>query len=209
MRSSWRWFFVASAVQTVLFFGVLAAYGTEENGLRTLVRSTARSGCLVFLAVYAASSLRRIWPSDATGWLVRNRRPLGVSFAWAHGLHAIAIAMLATLQGDAFESDLVTLVFGGIGYLLLTAMAATSFDGAARKIGPQRWARLHRTGMHWLWTLFAFNWTLLSLQSLGYLPMAIATWAAAAVRFAAWRARRVGRRGSEPRADDPLEAAAS
>ena len=196
MRNGWRCFGWVAAAQTLLFAVVLVAYGSEESGLRTLVRSTARSGWVVFLLVYVASSLRRLWPSDFSAWLLRQRRFLGVGFAWAHGLHALAIAMLATLLGDAFESDWVVVVFGGTGYGLLALMAATSFEGAAKRIGPRRWSLLHRAGIHVLWTFFAFNWTLLSFQSLGYLPLALATWAAAGVRFAAWRARRAGRAAS-------------
>ena len=121
-----------------------------------------------------------------------------MSFAWAHGLHALAIALLALLLGDAFEADAATIVGGGLGYLLTAAMALTSFDRTARWLGPRRWKLLHRAGFHWLWFIFALNWTGAAVaESLFYLPFAALTWAAAGLRLAALRAR------AQPRADRP------
>ena len=128
-------------------------------------------------------------PSRATRWLSANRRYLGVSFAWAHGLHALAIGLLAALLGAAFEADPVTIVFGGFGYALTAAMALTSFDATARWLGPRRWQQLHRTGLHTLWLIFAFNWTVSAIASLFYLPFAALAWGAAGLRFAAARSR--------------------
>ena len=189
--NGWRVFWLLASLETALFAGALYGFGTDEPGLRALVRLTVRVSFTVFIVVYSAAPLRRLFPSPATRWLLRNRRYLGVSFAWAHGLHALAIALLALLLGDAFEADAATIVGGGLGYLLTAGMALTSFDRTARWLGPRRWALLHRAGLHWLWFIFALNWTGAAVaESLFYLPFAALTWAAAGLRLAALRARR-------------------
>ena len=189
--NGWRVFWLFAALETAIFAVALSAFGTDEAGLRALVRLTVRVSFLVFITVYAAAPLRRLFPSPATQWLSRNRRYLGVSFAWAHGLHGLAIVLLALLLGDGFESNAATVVGGGLGYALTAAMAATSFDRSARWLGPRRWSLLHRAGLHWLWFIFALNWTGAAIAtSLVYLPFAALTWAAAALRGAALVARR-------------------
>jgi hypothetical protein len=194
--NGWRVFWLLAALETALFAVALYEFGTDEPGLRALVRLTVRVSFTVFIAVYLAAPLRKLYPGGATRWLLRNRRYLGVSFAWAHGLHALAIALLALLLGDAFEAETATIVGGGLGYLLTAGMALTSFDRTARWLGPRRWALLHRAGLHWLWFIFALNWTGAAVtESLFYLPFALLTWAAAGLRLAALRARR---RGPEP-----------
>jgi methionine sulfoxide reductase heme-binding subunit len=157
--NGWRVFWLLAAIETALFAAGLAAFGTDEPGLRALVRFTVRVSFLVFAVVYAVAPLRRLYPAPATRWLLRNRRYLGVSFAWAHGLHGLAIALLALLLGDSFAVDPATRLGGGLAYLLIAAMAITSFDRTARWLGPRRWGLLHRAGLHWLWFIFALNWT--------------------------------------------------
>jgi sulfoxide reductase heme-binding subunit YedZ len=191
----WRVFWLLAALETALFAAGLAAFGTDEAGLRALVRFTVRVSFVVFAVVYAAAPLRRLHPAPATRWLLRNRRYLGVSFAWAHGLHGLAIALLALLLGDSFAVDSATRLGGGLAYVLIAAMAFTSFDRAARWLGPHRWALLHRAGLHWLWFIFALNWTGSLGESPGYLPFALVTWGLLALRLAALRARR---HGAEP-----------
>jgi methionine sulfoxide reductase heme-binding subunit len=193
--NGWRVFWLLAAIETALFAAGLALFGTDEAGLRALVRFTVRVSFLVFAVVYAAAPVRRLHPAPITRWLLRNRRYLGVSFAWAHGLHGLAIALLALRLGDSLEVDPATRLGGGLAYLLIAAMTITSFDRTARWLGPRRWGRLHRAGLHWLWFIFALNWTASVGVSPAYLPFALITWGLLALRLAAVRARR---RGAEP-----------
>ena len=172
-----------------LFASVLATQGSDEAGLRALVRVTARASFLIFIAVYAASSWRRVFPGAASHWLLRNRRYLGLSFAVAHLLHLDAIWLLSLLLGDAFRVDPITGIFGGIAYALIGAMALTSSDRAVAWLGPRRWNALHRLGIHWIWGVFAFDWTLSCFESLAYLPLAALSYGALGLRLAARRAR--------------------
>ena len=168
----------------------LAVAGTDEAGLRELVRVSARASFAIFLLVFVARPSRVFWRGSFTRWLVRNRRQLGVSFAVAHFLHLGDIALLALLLGDGFETSSATLYGGGLAYVLLAAMTATSFDRSARWLGPRRWKLLHRAGLYWLWFIFAQSWTFSALKYPGYVPLALAAWGALALRIAAWRARR-------------------
>ena len=178
-------------VLTVVFLVALSGFGTDEEGLAALVRFTARVSFALFLPVYTASPLRRLWPGGATRWLLRNRRYLGLCFAWAHGLHGLAIAMLALLLGDAFRVEWFALIGGGLAYLLIAAMALSSNDRAVRRLGPRRWALLHSVGIHWVWVVFAFDRTGLALERpASYWPAAVLVWVAAGLRLVAWIRKR-------------------
>ncbi len=181
---------VASVALVALQIALFAYGGTEEAGVRLAMRVSAQASFAIFLLAYLARPARELWPAPATRWLARNRRYLGVSFAVAHGLHGLDIALLGLLLGDSFQIEPVVRYGGGLAYLLLAAMTLTSFDRTARWLGPRRWKALHRTGIHYLWFIFALDWTPLAFQSPGYLPLALASWAALGVRSAAWRARR-------------------
>jgi DMSO/TMAO reductase YedYZ heme-binding membrane subunit len=178
---------------------VIGNAGSGEPGLRMLVRASARSSLLLFGAAYAASSLRRLWKTPFSGWLLRQRRYLGLSFAASHALHLAAIFGLALVLGDAFTVDVPTLVGGGGAYVMIALMAATSSDRAFGRLGARRWRLLHRIGMHWIWIIFAVSYLpRAAIESPLYALPAAFVLALPAVRAAAWlRARRAR---SEPAA---------
>lgn len=172
-----------------LFFGSLAFAGTGESGVRLLTRNTVRAAFPLFLLAYVASSARRLWPSDATRWLLRNRRYLGISFGIAMALHLDAILLLGLLLGDAFETEITTLLFGGLAYVFIAAMTLTSFDRTAAWLGPRRWNTLHTVGIHYVGIVFLVQWLGKTTESILYLPFLLAMLGAFALRFAARRAR--------------------
>ena len=189
---------VSALLLLAMSVAILAWEGTGEPGLRMLVRATARTSLALFGTAFAASSLRRLWPTPATGWLLRERRYLGLSFAVSHALHALAIYALALVLGDAFEIDLVTILGGGGAYLMIALMAATSSDRAVARLGRRRWRMLHLVGGYWIWIIFANSYTARAVmalargsESLAYVPVAVFVWAVLGVRIAAaLRARR-------------------
>src|SRR5262245_15492669 len=73
---------------------ILGIEGAGEDGLRTVIRATARTSVVLFVAAFTASSLRALWPVPVTRWLLTNRRYIGVSFAVSHFLHLLAILAL-------------------------------------------------------------------------------------------------------------------
>jgi hypothetical protein len=177
---------------------VLELAGTGEAGMRMWIRATARTSLVLFGAAFTASSLRSLWRTPATAWLLRNRRYLGLSFAISHALHLLAIIGLSRVQGDAFEIDAVTLIFGGGAYVMIGLMAATSSDRAYTWLGRRRWHLLHKVGVYWIWIIFANSYTARAVvavangkESLAYLPVALFIWTLLGLRIAAWaRARR-------------------
>ena len=152
---------------------ILAADGAGEEGLRAVIRATARTSLVLFAAAFAASGLRRVWRSPATAWLLRNRRYVGLSFAISHALHLAAIlAVAATVPGFAADVDATTVIGGGAGYVLIAAMALTSNDTAVRRLGPRRWRALHVTGLWVVFGIFTTSYLGRALESPLYLPHA-------------------------------------
>lgn len=144
----WRLTGLVVLLLTLMTLGIIGAHDFSVDGIRMAIRATARTSLLLFLPVFAASALVRLQPSDATRWLHRNRRYLGVSFAASHGLHALAIITFAVIAPDLFWSmtNASALITGGLAYAFILAMAATSFDGAVRRLGTRNWRALHWCG---------------------------------------------------------------
>jgi methionine sulfoxide reductase heme-binding subunit len=190
MLGGWPLVAVASAALVASQFALFSAGGTDESGVRFVVRASARISFLLFLPVYLAAPLRQFWSTPLTRWLRVNRRYLGVTFGIAHFIHLLDIGLLAVLLGDAFEREAIAIIVGGASYVLLAGMLLTSFDRTARWIGPVWWGRLHRTGLHLLWFIFAQSYTGSALSDPYFVPFALLVWGALALRIAAWRARR-------------------
>jgi hypothetical protein len=186
----------AAAALALLSLAILLAAGTGEEGVRMGIRATARSSLVLFSLAFAASSLRRLWPTTASAWLLRNRRYLGLSFAVSHALHALGILELALRWPESFaHTPLATRVGGGVGYAFVAAMAATSNDRAVAWLGHRRWRALHLAGSWVLWSIFAASYLPAAARSPRSLPMAILVLAALTLRVAA---RQGGRRASRP-----------
>lgn len=144
----WRLTGLVTLLLSLMTLGIIGAHDFSVDGIRMAIRATARTSLLLFLPVFAASALVRLQPNNATRWLHRNRRYLGVSFAASHILHAFAIIAFGTLAPDLFWSmtNTGTLITGGLAYAIIFAMAATSFDGAVRWLGVRNWRALHWAG---------------------------------------------------------------
>ena len=153
----WRLFAVLTLVLAALCVWIAGMRSFEVDGVRMVIRFTARTSLLFFCLAFSAAALARLWPNGWTRWQRRNRRYLGVTFAASHGIHAIAIACFAVMDpvGYAAATNAASYIFGGIGYAFIVAMAATSFDRTAAAIGPRAWRVLHLTGGYYL--LFQFT----------------------------------------------------
>jgi methionine sulfoxide reductase heme-binding subunit len=138
--------------------GVLAGFwlGADHADHWLLAsRYTARASFVVFLIVYSASSLLRLWPSAMTKALVRHRRQWGLGFALAHTIHLGALAyyniIILNMPG------LQALLGGGLAYGLMFVMAATSNNASMKAMGIW-WKRIHTIGIHWIWFIFTFSY---------------------------------------------------
>lgn len=174
----------------------LAASGWSEEGLRNVLRASARISVTFFSIAFSASSLCVLWPTEATRLLLRQRRQIGLSFAAAHFVHLAALAALARWFPEPLVSDVgaVTLVGGGIAYAFIAAMALTSNDRAQAKLGADRWRLLHRVGAYYVWALFAQSYLPRAAENPRYVPAAALVVAALLLRVGAGLRSRRARR---------------
>ena len=154
-RGGWPLVALAATGVALMVAAILGVRGVGEEGVRACVRATARSSALLFLGAFVASMLRRRWRNPFTGWLIRNRRYLGVSFAASHAIHLGALVALLRLSGERREP--ADLAGGALAYLFIAAMTATSTDRTAAWLGPRWWHRLHSVGAHYVWLIFVLT----------------------------------------------------
>jgi DMSO/TMAO reductase YedYZ heme-binding membrane subunit len=159
----------------------------EVEGVRMVIRFTARSSLLLFCLAFSAAALARLWPNAWTRWQRRNRRYLGLSFAASHAIHAMAIVVFARMDPAGFTeaTSPASYIFGGIGYAMIIAMSATSFDRAAALIGPRVWRALHLVGGYYLWFQFMVSFGKRVPAMPAYLAFLIPLFAVMALRMIA------------------------
>ncbi|MCA6122162.1 hypothetical protein J6500_09710 [Bradyrhizobium sp. WSM 1704] len=152
----WRLFALLTLTLIGLSIWIAAMRQFEVEGVRMVIRFTARTSLLLFCLAFSAAAAAQLWPNGWTRWQRRNRRYLGVSFAASHAIHAIAIAAFAALDpaGFAAATSAVSFIFGGIGYAFIVALTATSFDRTAAILGPRAWRALHLVGGYYLLVQF-------------------------------------------------------
>jgi sulfoxide reductase heme-binding subunit YedZ len=152
----WRLFAALTLTLIALSVWIAGMRQFEVDGVRMVIRFTARTSLLFFCLAFGAAALARLWPNAWTRWQHRNRRYLGVTFAASHAIHAVAIACFAAMAPPLFAeaTNGASYIFGGIGYAFIIAMAATSFDRSAAMIGPRAWRILHLSGGYYLWFQF-------------------------------------------------------
>jgi DMSO/TMAO reductase YedYZ heme-binding membrane subunit len=192
--NGWSLAGLLSLAVTLMAFAVAAAHQFDVEGVRAVIRATARTSLLLFGLAFSAAALQAFWPNAWTGWQRRNRRYLGVAFAASHLVHAVAILSLSLVSPPLFRAAVTPpmLIFGGIGYAFIALMVATSFDRTARLIGPRAWRVLHWTGANYLWLAFLNGFlSRAGAEPLYWLPVALLV-AIMSLRIARWYvARRV------------------
>ncbi len=155
----WRLFWLLTLILTALCVWIAGMRSFEVDGIRMVIRFTARSSLLFFCLAFSAAALAGIWPNAYTRWQRRNRRYLGVTFAASHTLHAVAIAVFVESDpaGFAAITNLAGYIFGGIGYAFIIALTVTSFDATAAALGPRAWRALHLVGGYYLLLQFTVS----------------------------------------------------
>jgi DMSO/TMAO reductase YedYZ heme-binding membrane subunit len=155
----WRLFILLTLILAALCVGIAGLRQFEVEGVRMVIRFTARTSLLFFCLAFSAAALARLWPNAFTRWQRRNRRYLGVTFAASHALHAAAIVAFANMDplGFAAATSLASYIFGGIGYAFIIAMTATLFDATAAALGPRAWRALHLVGGYYLLLQFTVS----------------------------------------------------
>lgn len=159
LPNRWR---LTGTISLMLLLASMAAFITATDavdGTRMIIRMTAWTSLTLFAATFTASAAARFWPGSATGWLLTNRRYIGVGFAVSHGIHAAALITLARLDYAVFMqlTNLGAFIGGGLAYVFIVLMTATSFDRTAALVGRSAWRWLHLIGGWYIWISFALN----------------------------------------------------
>ena len=151
---------------------------------------TGRMALKLLLATLLVSPLARYAKQPL---LIRTRRLLGVwCFVWAtlhltsYALLELGISNLGLLGQEIVSRPYLTL--GLVSWVILLALAATSFQKAQRKLGP-RWQKLHNfvylvailAPIHYLWSV-----KILSPQPILYAIAALALLAWRYKKFRQW-----------------------
>jgi methionine sulfoxide reductase heme-binding subunit len=127
-----------------LLWGALT-HQLGANPAEAIIRGTG-DWTLRFLCIVLAVTPLRRW--TATPQLARFRRMLGLFVYFYAALHLLAYSWLdmgfelAEVLRDIAKRPFI--LVGFLAFLLLTPLAATSFNRAIRALGAQRWQWLHR-----------------------------------------------------------------
>lgn len=130
----------------------LANGATDLEGWRLAARWSGRVSFPLFMVVFAASALARLFPLRWSKALLRERRWWGLGFAACFGLHVVALVLFNALRDRFPPTGLLDI--GVLASALLLLMALTSTLTAQRRLG-RAWKWLHRAGM-WLF-LFIYG----------------------------------------------------
>jgi DMSO/TMAO reductase YedYZ heme-binding membrane subunit len=170
----WRLTGVMASVILLVALAVVVWHQGDVEGIRLVIRFTARVSLVLFSLAFTAAALARSLPNVWTRWQRRNRRYLGVSFAISHSVHLMAIIALVRLDPLLFASltNPEIIISGSIVYLFIAAMTATSFDRTAAMLGPRAWRLLHTIGGYYILLTFANAFGRRAMQDGFYLPFA-------------------------------------
>jgi len=193
---SWRLFWVLALVITVATCLSLPSVDFHSaRGTTPIILRSIRYALPLFLLAFAASSLARLWPSKTTRWLLRNRRYIGLGFAFGMAWHFSFVGYSifsfglseSGLTPRGFAADLI-----GAGFLLL--MTVTSFRWAARRLTIENWRRLHKGGVYVIWFLATYiylnslHWGVDAIRVVA-LGLLIAAWLLRVIAWLKGRAR--------------------
>lgn len=126
----------------LLVWGALFG-GIGPDPVKAIERGLGERGLQFLLASLAITPLRRVGLN-----LLRFRRALGLlSFIYV-SLHLVAWVWLDMgLRWGEMLADLTKrpfVILGMIGFLVMIPLAATSWNGAIRRLGAAAWNRLHK-----------------------------------------------------------------
>jgi len=166
----WKLFAALSVIVTLATALSYALAPDPVQSLQYAVRFTARSSFIIFLAAFVASPMARLLPSPLTRMLVQERRYLGLSFAFSHLLHGVALILYVRIAPDAFWVGRTPAgnIPGSIGYVLILLLTVTSFQGSAKLIGSALWKRLHSVGVWVIAIIFAASFLSRIPHHIGY-----------------------------------------
>ncbi len=178
----WREVVIGSSA--LLLVGSYLLMPEQADAIGYMLRVTARIAFAFLLLAYVARPL--VVLTGYGRWLVRQRRYLGLAMALAHTVHFGYVVAFFVSSGEPLEW--ITIVFGGLAFVLMWSMAATSNNASVRRLGKS-WKRLHAFGLHYLWLIFMQSFVgrvFVDDPDMIYLLLSIAGLAALVLRIAAY-----------------------
>lgn len=174
-RAGWMLAGALTAGMLVLAGATLAIYGIDDSTLGVVARNAARSSLILFSLAFSAGPLERFFPAAPTRWLFRHRPFIGVSFVVSHLIFLASHVVRAFVvhDGDFFAlRPPFAWIGGGTLYVVMIAMAVTSFPGPAARIGPRAWKLLHTVGSYAIFATFlnSYGYRVLFVPLPEYLP---------------------------------------
>ncbi|QND62770.1 hypothetical protein HB777_01820 [Mesorhizobium loti] len=194
-KATSRWWLFWLLVAIILALSGLVAYRGDFSveAVRQVVRLTAQMSLILFCTAFSASALAQRLPGPPMLFLRRHRRQIGLAFAFSHGVHAMALVAFSRIDPAQFDeaTDTAMFVFGGLAYLFIIAMAATSFDRTAAWLGPRAWRMLHTVGGYDIWLTFVIAEGKRAVHAVHYWPYVALLVAVMAMRWWGGKTRAV------------------
>jgi methionine sulfoxide reductase heme-binding subunit len=188
----WRLLGATMAIVTAISGVLLVAISDPVSGVHLVIRVTAWTSFAMFMLAFTAAAMTALLPGGFSQWQRRNRRFLGLSFAFSHLVHAVAIIAYVRMAPELFWQDRTPLgnIPGLVGYVFIVLMAITSFDATARFVGPRLWKLIHGIGIWIIWFDFVAASAKRVPQGTGYSVPVVIALSALGLRAIARRRRR-------------------
>lgn len=160
-----------------------------------MIRVSVRCSLPLLILAFTASALNRLWPCEASAWLLRNRKYLGLAFSAVMLWQILFIVLLISTGARLFPPGpaAMFIVSDLIGYTLLLSMTVTSFEMFRNRMSPVAWKRLHRTGIYYIWVIYLYSFPIgiyfsrdNHMEVAGYGFLFFITLAAGILRLLAW-----------------------
>jgi|GEM_PF-489431 len=155
---------------------IVAINGVTEPIFSQIARFHVRAAFVMFWLAFAASPLALWFPNRFTGRLISIRPYLGVCFAVAHlGFLLTNIARVQMFyHRDPFNlAPPLNWLIGGSLYLVIFALAVTSFPMPAKRLGRRNWQILHTAGCYLVALGYLNSFGLRALSRPEYIPWAV------------------------------------
>ncbi len=187
------WMGAAFAINCLLTATIFAAYGAGVHGAQIALMATARVCFLWFWAAYAGGALEPLFGGAFKPLHLRGRE-FGLAFAAALLVHLCVVVWLCYL-GEA--PKLGVFIFFGTAALCAYIITLFSFNSLNQMLSRDLWRLLRTVTMNFILFAFLVDFLKISFDEgvwrvMKYLPFALLTLAALALRLAAWVISRRG-----------------
>ena len=181
----------------------LAILGDGQRGTSVALELTGRLSFLLFLPAYAGGALAALF-GPIFLVLKRYGREFGLAFASAHLVHIGLVGWLSYIGAAPPAS---AFIFFGIAAFWTYLLALFSIGGLQQSLGKSGWWLLRTVALNYILVAFAADFLRAHVSGdikylIGYVPFAVLSVVAPAVRLTAFLRRLVYlRRASSSKAD--------